>query len=175
MSNRDYRDQDCALARALEVVGERWALLIIRDAFYGVQRFNDFQAHLDIPKAVLSQRLAHLVEEGIMQREPDPTHAGRHLYQLTHAGQDLWPAVHALLSWGSEHRSTNRLAFKHAACGTELDGHGDCPVCRVTPPPSDVMLEPSPGGHGRRHDPVAVALRAPHRLLEPLSGEARTR
>jgi len=168
MANRDYRDQDCALARALEVVGERWALLIIRDAFYGVRNFNDLRTHLDIPRAVLSERLTSLVEEGILQRDADPTHAGRHLYELTQAGRDLWPAVHALLSWGAEHRSRNRLAFKHIACGAELTGRGDCPTCEMTPHPGDVMLEPRPGGHGRRQDPVAVALRAPHRLLEPL-------
>jgi DNA-binding HxlR family transcriptional regulator len=168
MSNRDYRDQDCALARALDAIGERWTLLIVRDAFYGVRNFNDFRTHLDIPKAVLSERLAGLVNEGILRRVPDPAHAGRHRYQLTQAGRELWPAVHALLSWGSEHRSMNRLAFRHVPCGTELTGRGDCPACQVTPPPGDVMLEPRAGGEGRRQDPVAVALREPHRLLEPL-------
>ena len=168
MSNRNYREQDCSLARALEVVGERWALLIIRDAFYGVRNFNDFRMHLDIPKAVLSERLTGLVNEGILRREPDPTHAGRHLYQLTQTGRELWPALHALLTWGSEHRSRNRLVFKHAACGAQLTSHGDCPTCQVIPPPGDVMIAPRPGGNGRRQDPVAVALRDPHRLLEPL-------
>ena len=75
------------------MIGERWTLLIVRDAFYGVRRFNEFQAHLDIPKAVLSDRLAGLVEDGILERLPDPDHAGRHLYELTAAGRDLWPAV----------------------------------------------------------------------------------
>ena len=168
MSNRDYGEQDCALARALEAIGERWVLLIIRDAFYGVRNFNDFRMHLDIPKAVLSERLTGLVDEGILRREPDPTHAGRHLYELTQTGRELWPAVHALLSWGSEHRSTNRLAFKHIACGTELTGRGDCPTCQVAPPPDNVMLEPRPGAKSRRQDPVAIALAGPHRLLEPL-------
>jgi DNA-binding HxlR family transcriptional regulator len=168
MSNRDYREQDCALARALEAIGERWVLLIIRDAFYGVRNFNDFRMHLDIPKAVLTERLTSLVNEDILRREPDPTHAGRHLYELTQTGRDLWPAVHALLSWGSEHRSINRLAFKHVACGTELTSCGDCPTCEVAPPPGDVMLEPRPGAKSRRQDPVAIALRGPHRLLEPL-------
>jgi DNA-binding HxlR family transcriptional regulator len=168
VSNRDYRDQDCALARALEAVGERWALLIVRDAFYGVRNFNDFRTHLDIPKAVLSERLSSLVDEGILRREPDPAHAGRHFYELTQAGRELWPAVHALLSWGSEHRSTNKLAFRHVTCGTELTSRGDCPACLVTPVPGDVLLEPRAAGEGRRQDPVAVALREPHRLLEPL-------
>src|ERR1700690_1478964 len=72
MLGKDYQRQDCSLARALEVVGERWTLLIVRDAFYGVRRFNDFQAHLDIPKAVLSDRLNGLVEDGILERRPDP-------------------------------------------------------------------------------------------------------
>ena len=107
MLGKDYENQDCALARALEVVGERWTLLIVRDAFYGVRRFNDFQAHLDIPKAVLSDRLAGLVDEDILERRPDPSHAGRHLYELTPAGRDLWPAINALLAWGDRHRQTN--------------------------------------------------------------------
>src|SRR5919109_3453280 len=94
---RDYDGQDCALARALEVIGERWTMLIVRDAFYGVRRFSEFQAHLDIPKAVLADRLEGLVEQGVLERRPDPRHAGRKLYVLTPAGRDLWPAVHALL------------------------------------------------------------------------------
>ena len=73
MLGKDYQRQDCSLARALEVVGERWTLLIVRDAFYGVRRFNDFQAHLDIPKAVLSDRLNGLVEDGILERLARPT------------------------------------------------------------------------------------------------------
>ena len=72
MLGKDYEGQDCSIARSLEVVGERWTLLIVRDAFYGVRRFNDFQAHLDIPKAVLSDRLSGLVEEGMLERRPTP-------------------------------------------------------------------------------------------------------
>jgi DNA-binding HxlR family transcriptional regulator len=68
----DYDGQDCALARALEVVGERWTPLILRDAFYGVRRFSDFQVHLDIPRAVLADRLNGLVEDGLLVRIPDP-------------------------------------------------------------------------------------------------------
>src|SRR5512142_489527 len=129
MLGKDYVDQDCALARALETVGERWTLLIVRDAFYGVRRFNDFQAHLDIPKAVLSDRLSGLVEEGVLARTPDPEHAGRSLYELTAAGRDLWPVIHALLVWGGRHRARNSRVFKHARCGTVLDDTGACPLC----------------------------------------------
>src|SRR3954451_2664890 len=163
----DYPDQDCALARALETVGERWTLLIVRDAFYGVQRFGDFQAHLDIPKAVLSDRLAGLVGDGALDRLPAPEPAGRHLSRLTPAGRELWPALHALLVWGGRHRGRNSRVFEHAACGTRLDDRGVCPACGVAPEPEDIVSAPRRGG-SRRDDPVALVLRAPRRLLEPL-------
>jgi DNA-binding HxlR family transcriptional regulator len=168
MLGKDYEEQDCALARALEVVGERWTLLILRDTFYGVRRFNDFQAHLDIPKAVLADRLNSLVTQGLLYRVPDPDHRGRHLYELTPSGQDLWPAIHALMSWGSRHRQLNARVFKHAVCGTVLEPDGRCPGCQVVPGPHDILTEPRKGRGRRRTDPVAVALRGPHRLLEPL-------
>jgi DNA-binding HxlR family transcriptional regulator len=168
MLGKDYDGQDCSLAKALEVVGERWTLLIVRDAFYGVRRFNDFQAHLDIPKAVLSDRLRGLVEDGILERQTDPDHAGRSLYQLTAAGRALWPALHALLVWGDRHRHRNSRDFKHAACGTSLDDSGYCANCEVTPAPEDVLTEPRRRRGKGRDDSVAIALRAPHRLLEPV-------
>ena len=168
MLGKDYKGQDCSLARALEVVGERWTMLILRDAFYGVRRFSDFQAHLDIPKAVLSDRLSGLVDDGVLRRRPDPGHAGRHVYELTDAGRDLWPALHALLAWGDRHRHPNRRLFRHAACGTELDASGYCSTCQRTPEPGDIATEPRPGRARRRDDPVSVALRAPRRLLTPI-------
>ena len=166
MLGKDYRGQECSLARALEVIGERWTMLIVRDAFYGVRHFNDFRAHLDIPKAVLADRLDGLVGEGVLERIPDPGHGGRHLYELTAAGRDLWPVVHALLVWGGRHRQANSLAFKHADCGTALDDHSACPRCVVVPPPDAVLTEPV--RLTGRSDPVAVALRRPHRLFQPL-------
>jgi DNA-binding HxlR family transcriptional regulator len=168
MLGKDYQGQDCALARTLEVVGERWTMLIIRDAFYGVRRFNDFQAHLDIPKAVLSDRLGGLAEAGILDRRADPAHGGRHIYGLTPAGLDLWPALYALLMWGDRHRATNSRQFKHASCLSVLDRAGRCEKCQVTPGPAEILIEPYPGHRHLRSDPVTVALRAPHRLLDPI-------
>jgi DNA-binding HxlR family transcriptional regulator len=168
MLGKDYEAQDCSLARALEVIGERWTLLILRDAFFGVRRFNDFQAHLDIPKAVLSDRLSGLAEDGILERRPDPQHAGRHIYELTATGRDLWPALHALLVWGGRHRAPNSRVLKHAPCGTALDDRGGCATCGLTPGPEEILSEPRGRRRNVRNDPVAVALRAPHRLLEPI-------
>jgi DNA-binding HxlR family transcriptional regulator len=168
MLGKDYEGQDCSLARALEVVGERWTLLIVRDAFYGVRRFNDFQAHLDIPKAVLSERLRSLVDNDVLERHPDPAHGGRWLYELTPAGRDLWPALHALLVWGDRHRSPNSRVFEHADCGGRLDDVGYCARCEFTPGPEDVLSTPRRRGAPRRADPVTSALRGPHRLLVPI-------
>src|SRR5260370_31676118 len=94
----DYAGQACSLARALEVVGERWTLLIVRDAFYGVRRFGDFATQLGIPRAVLTNRLKSLVQEGVLTREEGG--AGGIEYRLTDKGVALWPAVHALMNWG---------------------------------------------------------------------------
>jgi DNA-binding HxlR family transcriptional regulator len=168
MLGKDYEAQDCSIARALGVVGERWTLLIVRDAFNGVRRFNDFQAHLDIPRAVLSNRLTGLVDDGVLERRPDPDRAGTHIYELTDAGRDLWPALYALLVWGDRHRYPNSRVYKHATCGTALDEGGRCAKCGRTPGPEEILTEPRRGRGKVRSDPVAVALRRAHRLLEPL-------
>ena len=97
---REYLGEDCALARALEIVGERWTLLIVRDAFYGVRRFSDFRDHLGIPRAVLTDRLNLLVEQGILERSVGAS--GRDEYALTPKGQRLWPAMWSLMSWGND-------------------------------------------------------------------------
>src|SRR3954467_4789779 len=100
MLGNHYEQQDCSIARALEVVGERWTLLIVRDALHGERRFNNFQEPLEIPRALLSDRRTGLVDEGVMTRRPDPAHGGRHLYELTAAGGDLWPRVHPFVKGG---------------------------------------------------------------------------
>lgn len=168
MLGKDYDAQDCSLARALGVVGERWTLLVIRDAFHGVRRFNDFQAHLDIPRAVLSDRLHGLVDAGILERRPDPERRGAQLYELTAVGRELWPALYALQVWGDRHRYRNSRTYRHADCDTALDARGHCPACALTPGPEDIVTVPRRGRGTTRTDPVAVALRRPHRLLEPI-------
>ena len=164
-----YDTQDCPLARALEVVGERWTLLVLRDAFYGVRRFNDFLAHLDMPRTVLSNRLRSLVESGVMAKVPDPGHSGRWLYELTDQGIALWPALYALGFWGARQSGWRELVFTHDACGTPLDPTARCETCGVLPAPSEVFMtplgEPKPGA---RTDPVALGLRRKHRLLDLL-------
>ena len=165
----DYAWQDCSLARALEVVGERWTLLILRDAFLGVRRFSDFAAHLDISRAVLTQRLSTLVGAGLLTRTSSGGHA---VYEVTDDAVALWPALFALAQWGEQHSSPGRprRLFAHAGCGGAVRGAGVCARCGATPLPQDLVTRPGPGTASPpvRDDAVARALRTPHRLLEPL-------
>jgi DNA-binding HxlR family transcriptional regulator len=167
---KDYDGQECALASTLEVLGERWTLLIVRDAFFGVRRYSDWVARLDIPRAVLSDRLRGLVEHGILVKRDDPDHAGRHLYELTPAGEELWPPLHALIAWGDRHRRPSTNTYRHAACESELGPGAMCPRCGVVARPADVLAVPRPaGGRGGRTDPVSLAMRGrTRRLLEPV-------
>ncbi|UNS97239.1 helix-turn-helix transcriptional regulator [Streptomyces tubbatahanensis] len=171
---KGYAAQDCSLARTLELVGERWTMLVIRDAFYGVRRYSDFLAHLDIPRAVLSTRLRTLTESGVMERRRYEQSPPRDEYVLTEKGRRLWSALFALLMWGQEFTTggaTVRRRYVHAACGHELEAGGGCRPCeRPAVPPEDIEVHPGPAAEGptARHDPVSRALSKPHRLLRPL-------
>ncbi|MGC0365791.1 DNA-binding HxlR family transcriptional regulator [Rhodococcus sp. 27YEA15] len=164
----DYAQQNCSLARALELVGERWTLLIIRDAFFGVRRFNDFQEHLDISKAVLTQRLSKLVANGLLTRQPV---GGRDEYVPTEILTDLWPALYALTAWGEKYAPAplgRRRFFTHTECGERLSETGWCTRCGRIPLPEATVMHPGPGTAATATSEISVALRAPRRLLEPL-------
>ena len=169
---RTYESEVCAVARSLEVIGERWTLLIIRDAFYGVSRFSDFRDHLGIPRAVLTERLNLLVEHGIFARVTAAS--GRDEYSLTLKGQELWPTVWSLIAWGNEYYVPEglRRPFMHAGCGGTVGADGLCRECQVTPEPRDLIVGPRreqrPGGD--RSDLVSRALSVPHRLFDPVDG-----
>ena len=167
---KDYDGQDCSLARALEIVGERWTMLVLRDAFYGVRRYSDFLSHLGVPRAVLAERLQMLVDAGILNKRRYQDAPRREEYVLTAAGKDLWPALYALSRWGERHARTGppRRVFLHAACGTRLDQVGGCPKCGTAVAAKDVETRPGPGADPSLADPVSVALRGRHRLLTPL-------
>jgi DNA-binding HxlR family transcriptional regulator len=102
---RDYDGQNCSIARALELVGERWTLLIVRDAFLGKRRFDEFQESLGIARNVLTDRLNRLVEEGILERVRYSERPERFEYQLTRKGRDLRVALTALRQWGDTYLS----------------------------------------------------------------------
>jgi DNA-binding HxlR family transcriptional regulator len=166
----DYAGQVCSVARSLEIVGERWTLLIVRDAFYGVRRFGDFATHLDIPRAVLATRLKALVAEDVLRREPGG--GGHDEYALTDKGLRLWPVVRNLMAWGDEYYTPPdaRRVFRHADDDGLLDPAGRCEACGGVPDIADTVIELGPGfaPHRRRDDAVSRAIGPRHRLLEPV-------
>jgi DNA-binding HxlR family transcriptional regulator len=104
MLNRDYEGQEhCGVARSLEIVGERWTLLIVRDAFLGMRRFEEFQEDLGIARNVLTDRLNRLVDEDIFERVRYSERPERYEYKLTKKGRDLSLALTALRQWGDEY------------------------------------------------------------------------
>src|SRR5258708_5276317 len=167
---KDSERRDCPIARAPGLVGAGWTIFVIRACFLGVRRFNDFLAHLDIPRAVLTNRLDRLVTEGMLKRrEYRPS---RSEYLLTDRGLSLWPILHSLAEWGDQRaapRAGRRRLFAHAECGTDLDAAGACPTCGVFPDARDVEIRPGPGAElALRDDRVTRALFRPHRILQPL-------
>ncbi|MFF8912107.1 winged helix-turn-helix transcriptional regulator [Streptomyces sp. NPDC015032] len=170
---KDYAAQQCSIARALEVIGERWTLLVVRDAFFGVRRYNDFLAHLGAPRAVLATRLQSLIEAGVMEKRRYQESPPRDEYVLTSSGEALWPVVRSLGVWGRDRLPGTRpmRVFVHASCGTELGAYGECPACARPVPPADVEMRPGDGLDPDPADPVGRALLKPHRLLRPLETE----
>ncbi|MFF6777779.1 winged helix-turn-helix transcriptional regulator [Streptomyces sp. NPDC012637] len=167
---KDYANQHCSIARALEVVGERWTLLVVRDAFYGVRRYNDFLAHLGAPRAVLAARLQALVDVGVLDKRRYQESPPRDEYVLTERGIGLWPVLRALGLWGREALpgTLPMRSFHHVECGTELGPAGECPACRIPVHPADIEMRPGAGLDPDPADPVGRALLEPRRLLVPL-------
>ena len=121
----------CSIARTLDFVGDRWSLLILREAsFYGVTRFEQLRTRLGISKAVLTDRLDGLVEHGILERTPyqPPGERVRHEYKLTAAGSDLFPVLVALLEWGDKHRNEGiaPITLTHTGCAATVTGGLTC-------------------------------------------------
>ena len=138
---------ECSVAQCLEVMGEWWSMLIIRDAFLGVTRFDQFQARLGISRNVLNQRLAHLVEAGVLTKVPYSEHPPRHDYRLTDKGRDLWPVLTTMRQWGDRYAAPAGppLEVVHKSCGHAGPTVLTCGACGEPMGPRDVRAEPGPG------------------------------
>jgi DNA-binding HxlR family transcriptional regulator len=149
---RDYPDQVCSIARSLEVVGERWSLLILRDAVLGIQRFEEFQNSLGIATNVLTNRLKLLCDEGVLERVPDEQRPGRPKYVLTDKGAELAPALIVFMKWGDRHYPTPsgppRLTL-HVDCGGNIGADFRCDRCGERAKPGEIDLPPGPGHSSR--------------------------
>lgn len=148
MLHNTYAGQTCSVARTLELVGERWTLLILRDAFVGVRRFDDFQRSLGIARNVLNTRLQRLVESGLLERRLYHERPARYEYRLTEMALDLWPAIVALMAFGDKYLAGPEgppMVLVHRDCGGEMTPARICATCGAELSARDVRILPGPG------------------------------
>jgi DNA-binding HxlR family transcriptional regulator len=153
---RPFDGQNCSIARALEVVGERWTLLIVREVLLGRRRFDDIRRHTGVATNILSDRLETLVAHGVLERDE----AGE--YRPTEKGRDLTPVLLALMAWGDRYRAEAgppRVPV-HTACGHDAHPVLCCSHCGERLEPAEVRMRPGPGADERqRADGVLPAPR----------------
>ena len=150
----DYTGQSCALARALEILGERWTLLIVRDAFHGLTRYDEFLKSLGLATNILSTRLQKLVEHGVLERK-----GSRGSYHLTQKGRDLFPVVLTLMAWADRHEQgpdCPEVLIEHTGCGHEAGGSLRCEHCGEPITLSDLRVVPAPGAIGADGQPTIL-------------------
>jgi DNA-binding HxlR family transcriptional regulator len=148
MLGKTYEDEVCSIARALEVVGERWSLLIIRNALFADStRFSDFQRSLGIATNILQNRLDGFVAAGIMRRHRYSEQPALYEYLLTEKGRDFAPALIALTEWGDRWSAPGGrpVLYSHTVCGSEVGHEVLCPTCGRVDDPTEVQALPGPG------------------------------
>ena len=132
MLKNTYEGQVCSIARSLELIGERWTLLIIRDIFRRTRRFDELQRNLGIARNVLANRLDRMVDEDILVKRQYQERPPRYEYLLTEKGIDLWPVLVSLVKWGDKHEpgaDGPPVIVRHKECGGEIDDHFTCEEC----------------------------------------------
>jgi DNA-binding HxlR family transcriptional regulator len=148
MLGKAYEREVCSIARALEVVGERWSLLIIRNAlFAGSTRYSDFQRSLGIASNVLETRLDAFVDAGLMRRHRYATQPDLYEYLLTDKGRGFAPALIALTEWGDRFAAPEGppVLYRHATCGSDVHTELVCTTCGRVDDPAGVQAHPGPG------------------------------
>jgi DNA-binding HxlR family transcriptional regulator len=142
-----YENQRCSMAAALEVVGERWSLLIVRDILLDLRRFDQIQADLGIARNVLQARLERLLEQGVVEKRLYQERPPRYEYRLTDKGLDLWPTIVSLMQWGDRHAAPlgPPLVLEHRGCGGAVDEHRICAACGARLTVRDARAVPGPG------------------------------
>ncbi len=131
VKHEELAEKECAIARTWAVIGERWTMMILRECFRGVRRFEDIQAKLQIGRNVLTDRLQLLVHEGVLERRPYQERPTRHEYVLTQKGEDLYPVLLAMLRWGNRYKVDDPpLQLVHKNCGHMLEPVTVCESCK---------------------------------------------
>jgi DNA-binding HxlR family transcriptional regulator len=156
----------CSLARTLEIVGQPWTLLVLRDLFNGIGRFDDLADHLGIARNVLADRLARLTGSGLARRVPyrQPGHRARHEYRLTGMGLDLCTVMVAFAGWGDQHLAGAAgppARFEHHGCGAIVQAALLCGQGHLLTPSDRVLSRPGPGARPRNTSPIAAPVATP--------------
>jgi DNA-binding HxlR family transcriptional regulator len=141
---------NCTVGRTMTILGERWTFVVLREVFNGVRRFDDIRRHSGIPRQVLSNRLAQLVEQDVLRREPyqDPGERARHEYRLTEKGFDLYPVLVAIADWGDRYladREGPPVEFEHRDCGAVVHAVLECEQGHRVDRPRQVLTRVGPG------------------------------
>ena len=147
--------ENCTIQRAMSVLGDRWTFVVLREVFNGIRRFDDMRIRTTIPRQVLSGRLARLVAEGLLRREPyrEPNQRQRAEYRLTRKGLDLYPILVALNEWGTAYYADEQgspLAFRHRNCGGAVSVSLRCSEGDEVTGVRDVLPAPGSGAHRLR-------------------------
>jgi DNA-binding HxlR family transcriptional regulator len=151
MQLTSLKEWNCSIARTLDVVGEWWTLLILRDAFRGARRFDDFHESLGMARSVLTARLKKLTDEGVLEKQRYSEHPPRHEYQLTDKGRALFPVIAALQRWGDDWSQTPGGApalLVHGDCGHAMHPALTCPQCGGAVSAANTRTVPGPGAVG---------------------------
>lgn len=147
VERKSFAGMDCSVAQCLEVIGEWWSMLIVRDAFMGVTRFEEFQRRLGISRNILQQRLSKLVDAGVLERVPYSEHPPRDDYRLTGKGRDLWPVLTAMRQWGDTYAAPDGppVQIVHKGCDTVAEPELVCGACGERVGPRDYRAVAGPG------------------------------
>jgi DNA-binding HxlR family transcriptional regulator len=144
----DLAAEPCSVARSVAVIGDRWTLLILRDCFLGVRRFEAFQSRLGISRTIIADRLKLLVDEGVLNKSPYQDHPVRYEYRLTPKGLDLYPVIMAVVAWGDRHYAGQAgppILHRHKACGCDFRPVMTCSECGESVGARDVETRAGPG------------------------------
>lgn len=141
-------EDTCSIAATLELIGDRWTLLILRDAFRGIRRFEALHRDLGIARNLLADRLARLVEHGVLEKVRYQDRPPRSEYRLTEAGRELSPVLVALMHWGDRHTAPPAgppVELVHRACGHPIEVRMTCPACELSVSATGLVGRPGPG------------------------------
>lgn len=150
------KELNCSIFRAMDVLGDRWTLMVLREAFMGVRRFTDMQRDLGVARNVLTDRLNFLVDTGVLERRQYQDRPVRYEYRLTDMGRQLQPAMLTLMHWGDAYLSPDGApaVMQHTDCGHETTPLLVCEHCREPLTTRNVRLKPGPG-YCEGEDPTA--------------------